>query len=84
MVNLPQPPCPLLHMLPARTIAAACQLSMRSLRRAIARGQFPTPIRIRGRMFFLASDLEAWLDQQRHPGDAPAQEGSTAQTTSAS
>ena len=83
MVNPPQRPCPLLHMLPARTIAAACQLSMRSLRRAIALGQFPTPVRIRGRMFFLVSDLEAWLEHQRHPGGDPAQEGSTAPTTSA-
>lgn len=54
--------CPLLSLIPAEEIAQACDMSMRSFRRAIAAGQLPPPIRIRRRLFYRASDLERWLE----------------------
>ena len=83
MMRTPSPPCPLLQMIPARVIAAACQISMRSLTRAIAKGQFPAPICIRGRKFFLASDINRWLEVLHGPGDVPPQGDSQAPTGSA-
>lgn len=56
--------CPLLNLIPASEVARVCDMSMRSLRRAITAGQLPPPIRIRRRLFFRAGDLKRWLDGQ--------------------
>lgn len=68
MTTLFDPPASLWQqLLPGKDVAAAFHRSELTLERAAKAGQFPTPVRLRGKLYWHLHDLNQWVLAQRRP-----------------
>lgn len=70
--TIPPRPATLADLVPSDQVEAATGRKLLTLRRAADQGAFPAPIKLRGRYYWLADDLTAWIEQQRQACAEPA------------
>jgi len=56
-------------MLTLREVAQLLSIGLRTLRRHIAAGNFPKPIRLGGTQRFSLKAIESWIDARSEEGD---------------
>lgn len=58
-----------------KAIAADTSIGGSTIEKMVARGEFPKPVRIGGSNRWVASEVEAWKEEQIAKRDAAATEG---------
>lgn len=69
MHNVPAPPqsqeTAWVNFVPLRTVLASLSMNRRTLGRAIARKEFPEPLRLGGQLLWPREALDAWFESQK-------------------
>jgi predicted DNA-binding transcriptional regulator AlpA len=68
------PPSTLPQLFHLSQVARSCNVCDRTLKEWVKKGEFPPPIRIRGRLYWTQEVVQAWL-QNRLTGDDASQGG---------
>lgn len=65
IISKPTLPITWKGLIPSEVVTTAFGKTIQSLIKGGEKGQFPAPIRLRGKYFWVEADLDAWVEAQR-------------------